>query len=62
MRTQITLAAFALVGTLGVNAGFMGKYAAADKMFDENQKEFIDGVPVSPVNETAASQINYYDW
>jgi len=55
MRTQVTLAAFALVGTLGVKAGFMGKYAAAEHMYDESQKEFIDGVPVYPVNETNAA-------
>lgn len=63
MRTQVTLAAFALVGTLCVNAGFMGDYAAAgNKIFDESQKQFIDGVAVYPVNETNAQQINYYDW
>ena len=53
MRNQITLAAFALVGTLCVNAGFMGK--AIDTMFDESQKQYIDGVAVYPVNETAAT-------
>jgi hypothetical protein len=62
MRTQVTLAAFALIGTIGVNAGFMGKYAAAEKMFDETQKQYIDGVAVYPVNETSASQVEYYDW
>jgi hypothetical protein len=44
-------------------AGFMNKVAeTANKMFDDTQKEFIDGVPVYPVNQSAAQQISYYDW
>ena len=53
MRNQVALAAFALVGTLCVNAGFMGQ--TIDKMFDESQKQYIDGVAVYPVNETSAT-------
>lgn len=54
MRSQVTFAAFALVGTLCVNAGFMGQ-AAVDHMFDESQMHYIDGVAVYHVNETSAS-------
>jgi hypothetical protein len=31
-------------------------------MFDESQKQYIDGVAVYPVNETSASYVSYYDW
>ena len=62
MRTQVSLAVFAMVGTIAVNAGFMGIKAAANEMFNETEKQFIDGVAVYPVNETMAHNINYYDW
>jgi hypothetical protein len=31
-------------------------------MFDESQKQFIDGVAVMPVSNETASSISYYDW
>jgi hypothetical protein len=63
MRNHIILAVVGFLA-LGVSAGgFMHKaQEAANAMFNEEQKQYIDGVPVYPVNETAASQINYYDW
>lgn len=65
MRTQVTLAVLALVGTISVRAGFMSvskKTATASGMFDEDQMQYIDGVAVIPISNETATSITYYDW